>query len=46
MVPAVFKNISCESHERRSQRPMAVPAIAGDVVAKPISDASNISFML
>jgi hypothetical protein len=25
---------------------MAVPAIAGDVVAKPISDASNISFML
>jgi hypothetical protein len=24
---------------------MAVPAIADDVMAKPISDASNISFM-
>jgi hypothetical protein len=46
MVPAAFKTISCESHERRSQRPMAVPAIAGDVVAKPISDANNISFMV
>ena len=46
MVAAVFKSISCESHDRRSQRPMAVSAIAGDVVAKPISDARNISFMV
>jgi hypothetical protein len=46
MVAAVSKSISCESHERRSQRPLAVPAIAGDVVAKPISNASNISVML
>jgi len=45
MVPAVFKSICCESHERRSRRPMALPTIAGDVVATPISNASNISFM-
>jgi hypothetical protein len=30
----------------RTVKPMAVPAIAHDVVAKPISDASNISFMV